>query len=102
LFSFVSELSCDIRLGFFIVDCRLLRLYLGVQVDAVFNNDILNKYIENYFKCIYLIIIKYVLMKLYMKIVLEYIPLLSVIILTLLSNDVKIYGSHFGEVFALY
>ena len=41
-------------------------------------------------------------MKLYMKIVLEYIPLLSVIILTLLSNDVKnIWFTTLGKVFAI-
>jgi hypothetical protein len=41
-------------------------------------------------------------MKLYMKIVLEYIPLLSVIILTLLSNDVKnIWFTPLGKVFAI-
>lgn len=41
-------------------------------------------------------------MKLYMKIVLEYLPLLSVIILTLLSNEIKnIWFTPLGKIFAI-
>lgn len=41
-------------------------------------------------------------MKLYMKVVLEYLPLLSVIILTLLSNEIKnIWFTPLGKIFAI-
>ena len=41
-------------------------------------------------------------MKLYMKVILEYLPLLSVIILTLLSNDIKnIWFTPLGKIFAI-